>query len=113
MRTAPDPGQESLCLRAPVPAGAETAALVVDLPESKRSFGGSPASGSHTRYRLEPPHGTDRRQPLWNFQVPRHLIPNHNDIFTFRGKALILTLMQASGAVASLAGSWRDSFEPE
>jgi hypothetical protein len=50
---------------------------------------------------------------MWVFQVGPKVIKDHNDIFNSKARSLILSLIQISGAVASLAKDWADSFEPE
>ena len=57
----------------------------------------------------------DRHQPesTWVFQVPPSVIGDHNDVFNSTARELMLSLMQISGAVMSLARDWPDTFEPE
>jgi hypothetical protein len=45
------------------------------------------------------------------FQVPPEIIKDHNDIFNSKARSLVLGLIQISGAVASLAENWQDTFE--
>jgi hypothetical protein len=57
--------------------------------------------------------GKEKAGPFWIFNVPGELIGKHNDIFNARSSLLIMALVQAAGAVMSLAIDWKDVFEPE
>jgi hypothetical protein len=65
---------------------------------------------SHDRYRLAPRPGVSRSGG-WVFHVPDDLVADHNDIFNQRAGSLVLALLQLSGAVASLAADFDDTFE--
>ena len=67
----------------------------------------------HARYTIRPCVDANERRLMWVFRVPREVIKDHNDIFNSTARSLILALIQISGAVASLAANWGDSFEPE
>lgn len=89
-----------------------TPSIGIDLPGRERK-GLDDKNVEHTRYELAPVGATDKPHLMWVFQVPPEVIPDHNDIFNSRARELILALIQISGAVASLARDWADSFEPE
>lgn len=104
-----DYGQNFHCLRYPEPKSAATPTMVVDLPVRERE--GLDDWPEHRRYRLHPMGDINEPELFWNFQVPPELIGDHNDIFNSRAASMILALIQMSGAVASLAQDWDDSFE--
>lgn len=104
-----DFGQNFHCLRHPEPRVGATPGMVVDLPVRERM--GLDDWPEHRRYRLEPVGNIDEPEEFWNFQVLPELISDHNDIFNSRSASLTLALIQMSGAVASLAEDWEDSFE--
>ena len=68
---------------------------------------------AQSRCTIRPLGDANERRLMWVFQVPREVIKDHNDIFNSTARSLILALIQISGAVASLAVDWGDSFEPE
>jgi hypothetical protein len=107
-----DFGQNWHCLRRPCPAVAATPAIPVDLPVRERK-GVRDDDVPHARYTITPRGDTGRPELMWVFQVPRGVIKNHNDIFNSRARSLILALIQISGAVASLAEDWSQSFEAD
>ena len=104
-----DWGQNFHCLRPPEPPVALTPKMIVDLPLRDRE--GERDWPEHGRFSLNPIGSFDKSEIFWNFQVPPELISNHNDIFNSRSASMILALIQMSGAVASLAENWQDSFE--
>jgi hypothetical protein len=108
----PDFGQNWHCLRIPTPAVGIRPAIPVDLPTRDR-HGVEEQEVPHARYTLTPRGDANERRLLWVFQVPPAVIKDHNDIFNSKARSLILALIQVSGAVASLAEDWGDSFEPE
>jgi len=108
-RDSIDMGQNFHCLRHPEPSLAATPTMVVDLPVRERN--GLDDWPEHRRYRIEPIGNIDEPELFWNFQVSPELIGDHNDIFNSRSASMILALIQMSGAVASLAEDWEDSFE--
>jgi hypothetical protein len=55
----------------------------------------------------------DQEHLAWVFQVPPEISKEHNEIFNYRARLLILALLQVSGSILSLAEKWPDSFEPE
>ena len=104
-----DRGQNFHCLRFPEPRIGATPTMVIDLPvRDRKGLNDWPA---HRRYRIEPIGDINDSNLFWNFQVPSELIDGHNDIFNSRSASMILALVQMSGAVASLAEDWNDSFE--
>jgi hypothetical protein len=107
----PDFGQNWHCLRSPTPEGAPTPFIAVDLPGRERA-GVSDKSVPFSRYRLEPRDLT-HANTTWVFQLPDDLVDGHNDIFNPKASSLILSLIQMSGAIMSLAKDWNDTFEPE
>jgi hypothetical protein len=108
----PDFGQNWHCLRKPSPLIGVTPAISVDLPTEGRQ-GVQQQMVPHARYTLTPRGNTNERRLMWVFQVPPDVIKDHNDIFNSKARSLLLALIQISGAVASLAEDWGDSFEPE
>jgi hypothetical protein len=108
----PDFGQNWHCLRAPTPAIGMTPAIPVDLPTRDRN-GVQELQVPHARYTITPRGDARERHLIWVFQVPPEIIKDHNDIFNSTARSLTLALIQISGAVASLAEDWGDSFEPE
>ena len=66
----------------------------------------------HDQYELVPQRGDSTACLQWIFQVPKEVIAEHNEIFQPQPRALILALIQVSGAVASLAEDWDDTFVP-
>ena len=66
----------------------------------------------HDQYVLTPRHDASTACLQWIFQVPPEVIADHNDIFNSRARSLTLALIQLSGAVASLARDWDDTFIP-
>ena len=104
-----DRGQNFHCLRTPEPSIAATPAIAVDLPIRERK--GIQDWPPHRRYRLVPLGSMNEAEIIWNFQVPPQLVKDHNDIFNSRSGSMILALIQISGAVASLAEDWDDTWE--
>lgn len=107
-----DFGQNWHCLRIPSPAIGMRPAIPVDLPTRDRQ-GVTEQQVPHARYTIAPRGDLNERRLMWVFQVPPEVIKDHNDIFNTKARSLILALIQISGAVASLAEDWGDSFEPE
>ena len=107
-----DYGQNWHCLRIPTPAVGVTPDIPVDLPVRERE-GVDEETVPHRRYTIMSRGDKNQARLLWVFQVGPELIKNHNDIFNSKARSLILALIQISGAVASLATDWADSFEPE
>jgi len=108
----PDFGQNWHCLRIPCPAIGIRPKIPVDLPASERKSV-KIQEVPHARYTITPRGDENERRLMWVFQVPRDVIKDHNDIFNSKARSLILALIQISGAVASLAEDWGESFEPE
>lgn len=109
-KSAPDFGQGWSCLRPPEPAGVASPKISIDLPEREPSLtNGDP---NFKRYRLAPLGDQEQAHRAWIFQLPPSVSKEHNDIFNLRLSLFILSLMQISGAVASLAEDWQDNFEP-
>ena len=104
-----DYGQDWHSLRAPVPAQVATPAFFIDLPKWKRN--GLADEPEHERYKLAPLAGSDSAHLAWVFQVPPTISKDHNDIFNFRARLLIMALIQISGAVMSLAEDFEQNFE--
>lgn len=107
-----DLGQNWHCLRRPQPSMSATPSIAIDLPGRERD-GVDDKNVEHIRYELAPISATDKPHLMWVFQIPPEVVPDHNDIFNSRARELILALIKISGAVASLARDWADSFEPE
>jgi hypothetical protein len=106
-----DLGQNWHCLRPPQ-QNVATPAIPIDLPSRERKDMNDVAV-PHIRYTITPIQGNESRPHLmWVFQIPTELIKDHNDISNSRARSLTLALIQISGAVASLAKEWVDSFEP-
>jgi hypothetical protein len=110
-RGALDLGQNWHCLRRPQPPVAATPAIPIDLPVRERK-GLDDLAVPHARYMIIPKGSIDEPHLMWVFQVPPEIIKDHNDIFNSRARSLVLALIQVSGAVASIAESWEESFEP-
>jgi len=108
---AVDLGQNWHCLRRPQPPVAATPTIPIDLPVRERN-GLEDQAVPHARYTITPKGSIDEPHLMWLFQVPPEVIKNHNDIFNYRARSLVLALIQASGAVASIAENWEKSFEP-
>jgi hypothetical protein len=93
----------------PVPAQAPTPNFFIDLPKSKRKdLADQP---EHARNKLAPLAGFDTPHLAWVFQVPLGISKDHNDIFNYRARLLIMALIQISGAVMSLAEDFEQNFE--
>ena len=107
-----DFGQNWHCLRRPIPPIGVSPAIPVDLPNRERK-GVTDEIVPHSRYTITPRIDTNEPRLAWVFQVGPEVIKNHNDIFNSKARSLILALIQISGAVASLATDWADSYEPE
>jgi hypothetical protein len=109
----PDFGQNWHCIHLPNPANtAATPVIPIDLPAEERQ-GINHKAVKHDHYELQPQGGDTTKPHLqWIFQVSRKVIKNHNDIFNSRARSLMLALIQMSGAVASLARHWDDTFVP-
>jgi hypothetical protein len=107
-----DFGQNWHCLRTPRPPVGAMPSISVDLPVRERT-GPADDQVPHARYTLSPRGSGSAPSLLWVFQVPVDVIEEHNEIFTSKARSLTLALIQVSGAVASLAGEWAESFEPE
>lgn len=105
-----DFGQNWHCLRRPEPPAAATPVIPIDLPARERN-GLEDRAVPHDRYTIAPRGDMGSAHLMWVFRVPPSLIKDHNDIFNSRARSLILGLIQISGAVASLAEDWEDSFE--
>jgi hypothetical protein len=99
------------CVRMPEPPSTQTPGIAMDLPNGERV--GDALDLPFRRYALSPLGDPNRPETTWVFHIPEALIPDHNNIFNAKARELILALMQISGAVASLAEDWRDTFEPE
>ena len=106
-----DLGQNWHCLRRPLPPVAATPAIPIDLPRRERN-GLDDLAVPHDRYTITPCGNINEPHLMWTFQVPKAIIDGHNDIFNSGARSLVLALIQVSGAVASIAESWENSFEP-
>jgi hypothetical protein len=104
-----DFGQSWHCLRAPEPPNVKTPSIAVDLPARDRR--GTEDHPFFSRYILLPLGDVRNAHTTWVFQLPPEIVPNHNDIFNSRASSLILALIQASGAVLSLAEDLNRTFE--
>jgi hypothetical protein len=104
-----DFGQSWHCLRAPEPPNVATPSIAVDLPARERR--GTEDQQFFSRYILRPLDDVHDAHTTWVFQLPPEIVPNHNDIFNSRASSLILALIQASGAVMSLAEDLNQTFE--
>jgi hypothetical protein len=111
-RVGLDFGQNWHCVRMPHPHSVATPAIPIDLPTRERNDL-SDNDVPHARYTISPIDTANRAQPhaVWVFQVPPEIIKDHNDIFNSKARSLVLGLIQISGAVASLAENWQDTFE--
>ena len=111
-RVGLDFGQNWHCVRMPYPPLVATPAIPIDLPTRERNDL-SDNDVPHVRYTISPIDTANRAQPhgVWVFQVPPEIIKDHNDIFNSKARSLVLGLIQISGAVASLAENWQDTFE--
>jgi pimeloyl-ACP methyl ester carboxylesterase len=108
----PDFGQNWHCIHEPHPPnGAATPQIAIDLPTQERK-GIADRNVPHDQYVLTPRHGASTPCLQWIFQVPPEVIADHNDIFNSKARSLTLALIQLSGAVASLARDWDDTFVP-
>jgi hypothetical protein len=110
--TERDYGQNWHCLRIPTPAIGVTPDIPVDLPDCERD-NVDQKTVPHRRYTITSRGDKNVARLMWVFQVGPKVIKDHNDIFNSKARSLILSLIQISGAVASLAKDWADSFEPE
>ncbi|MBL8527471.1 MAG: hypothetical protein JNL68_07285 [Burkholderiales bacterium] len=111
MRGVPDFGQSWHCIHEPRPPRAATPSILVDLPTRERTDLND-RNVEHVQYELAPQRGEWVPCVQWIFQVPEEVIAEHNEIFQPTPRALILALIQISGAVASLARDWDDTFVP-
>lgn len=102
-----DFGQSWHCIRKPNPAVAESPTFTIDLPIGKRQIG---EDLKHMRYELKS-ENFSKAELAWIFQIPRELSKDHNDIFNTQMGSLVLSLIQISGAVMSLANDWEQTFE--
>jgi len=105
-----DFGQNWHCLRPPETEIGGGTAFTIDLPTRERD-GVQDLAVPHARYRLTP-RASYQAQLGWVFQLPGHIVANHNDIFNSRASSLMLGMIQIAGAVVSLARDWDDTFEP-
>jgi hypothetical protein len=105
-----DFGQNWHCLRLPENAAGGEPTFTIDLPTRERD-GVEDQAVPHARYRLTP-RAPNQAHLGWVFQLPGHLVGDHNDIFNSRASSLMLGMIQISGAVMSLAQDWDDTFEP-
>jgi hypothetical protein len=105
-----DLGQNWHCLRRPEPLSVASPDISIDLPTRERN-GVSDLAVSHDRYTISAISDKTQAHLMWVFQVPPDVIKNHNDIFNFKARSLLLALIQVSGAVASIAEDWARSFE--
>ena len=111
VRGVPDFGQSWHCIHEPRPARAATPSIRVDLPTRERTDLND-RNVEHVQYELAPTRGEWTPCLQWVFQVPGEVIAEHNEIFQPTPRALMLALIQISGAVASLARDWDDTFVP-
>jgi hypothetical protein len=108
---APDFGQSWHCIHVPNLPKAATPSILIDLPARERRDQND-RDVEHDQYELAPQRGEWTACLQWIFQVPKEVIPDHNEIFNPKARSLILALIQISGAVASLARDWDDTFIP-
>jgi hypothetical protein len=111
VRGVPDFGQSWHCIHEPRPPRAATPSILVDLPTRERTDLND-RNVEHVQYELAPRRAEWMPCLQWIFQVPEDVIAEHNEIFQPTPRALILALIQISGAVASLARDWDDTFVP-
>lgn len=102
-----DFGQCWHCVRQPKPAIIESPNFFIDLPIGERHENGSL---EHMRYELRS-ETPCKGELAWIFQIPGELCEDHNDIFNSKMGSLVLSLIQISGAVMSLANEWTQTFE--
>jgi hypothetical protein len=103
-----DFGQVWHCVRRPDEWTARPS-IPIDLPDENLNR----SDTRFNRYVLEALGNRQQPESTWVFQVPPSVIGDHNDIFNSTARELMLSLMQISGAVMSLARDWPDTFEPE
>jgi hypothetical protein len=106
-----DFGQNWHCIHVPHPPRAATPAILIDVPARERRDL-TDRIVQHDQYALASQRGESTACLQWIFHVPQEVIPDHNTIFTSKARSLILALIQISGAVASLARDWDDTFVP-
>ncbi len=102
-----DFGQSWHCIGNPDPAVTESPNFTIDLPIGKRQ---KDEDIKHMRYELRS-ENFSKAELAWIFQIPRELCKDHNDIFNTQMGSLVLSLIQISGAVMSLANDWEQTFE--
>ena len=108
---APDFGQSWHCIHVPAPPKGVTPTILIDLPTRERKDQDD-RDVPHDQYELVPQRGESTTCLQWIFRVPAEVIPDHNEIFIPKARSLMLALIQISGAVASLARDWDDTFVP-
>lgn len=104
-----DFGQNWHCIHLPSPPRAATPSILIDLPTRDRKTRDD-RNVPHAQYSLAPLGDVGIPRLQWVFQVPADVIAHHNDIFNSKARSLALAMIQASGAVASLASDWDDTF---
>jgi hypothetical protein len=102
-----DFGQPWHCVHRPEPAIIESPTFLVDLPKDRRV---KDQPLDHIRYKLAAMIPTQANL-AWIFRMPNEISENHNDIFNFKIASLVLASVQISGAVASVANEWIETFE--
>jgi hypothetical protein len=103
-------GQNWHCLRKPHPSNVPTPVIPIDLPVRERN-GVADLAVPHVRYAIAPNDSVENAHLMWIFQVPSEVIEDHSDVFNSRAPSLVLALIQISGALASIADRWENSFE--
>ena len=96
------------CLRHPAFENQKLTSIAIDLPQER-----DPRNSCHVRYVLSPKKAQNREGSFWLFKVPGDIINSHNDVFNARSNLLMMALIQASGALMSLARDLEDTFETE
>jgi len=95
----------------PAPPKGVTPTILIDLPTRERKDQDD-RDVPHDQYELVPQRGESTTCLQWIFRVPEEVIPDHNEVFIPKARSLMLALIQISGAVASLARDWDDTFVP-
>ncbi len=101
----PNFGQPWHCIEGPHAPFGPSPSFVFKLPTMWPKDG----EYKHRAYELKAKDAS-KSHPFWIFQVPKGVIKDHGDIFNYQAASLTLALIQISGALASVAQDWEDSF---
>jgi len=96
------------CLRSPSIANDQITDVAIDLPRANVL-----RNDCHTRYRLLRTSTSQSVTPYWLLQLETAIVSDHNDIFNRQASLLIMSFMQLSGSIVSVAKSWSDLFDPD